>query len=398
MLFLHGRTPPYQQLSATPFPSLLYFSHVYVCFGRGPVPFVRLLCRFCSLRVCPNALRMPHVLLGAGMVTFWSVSFFLVVWTICALGHSCTVSVSCVGVGGCGETAVAVDLPETHAEYVLHTNATTPHTPAPPLPSSSAPTPVPTPAPSPEPTPEPIPQIPAPLPQPTPEPTPEPTIEPTIEDTNAILTDILSQDTDLFWGSDSNGLYTIRGLRVCVLLREARYAGSSLPSGFLGAELVPPQHYTNILVGTQFHSVQADDIFDMFVRSTRSFDSLARMSEQDFRDHATSLRQNVWEQADRQNMDHILSRLAHITGTIIVVQVAEWSHSAHDRRSQNQVDRLLQQIPAALHARPYLSYDLGIGLFAYTQMVYSPTTRSVWCLRGHLSSVPLRVVAKYSIF
>ena len=89
------------------------------------------------LRLSFHTLRMPLVLLGAGMVTFWSVSFFLGVWTICALGHSCTVSVSCVGVGGCGETAVAVDLPETHAEYVLHTNATTPHTPAPPLPSSS---------------------------------------------------------------------------------------------------------------------------------------------------------------------------------------------------------------------------------------------------------------------
>ena len=119
---------------------------------------------------------------------------------------------------------------------------------------------MPTPAPSPEPTPEPIPQIPAPLPQPTP--------EPTIEDTNAIITDILSQDTDLFWGSDSSGLYSVRGLRVCVLLREARYAGSSLPYGLLGAERVPPQHYTNILVGSKFHSVQADDIFDMFVRST----------------------------------------------------------------------------------------------------------------------------------
>jgi len=96
------------------------------------------------------------------------------------------------------------------------------------------------------------------------------------------------------------------------------------------------------------------------------------------------------EQADRQSIDHILSRLAHITGTIIVVQVAEWSHSARDPRSQNQVDRILQQIPAALHARPYLSYDLGVGLFAYTQMVYSPTTRSVWCLRGHLSCLPVR--------
>ena len=148
MLFFHGRTPPYHQsqfntffifsisfflyvygscavsywpgLSATPFPSLLYFSRVYVCFGvllRARVvrsTFVSIFLSAClsGLRLSFHTLRMPLVLLGAGMVTFWSVSFFLVVWAICALGHSCTVAVSCVGVGGCGETAVAVDLPD----------------------------------------------------------------------------------------------------------------------------------------------------------------------------------------------------------------------------------------------------------------------------------------------